>query len=296
MASSYESQMSDNLFRMVCKNCHSESLQGIMRQQSAGLRSVYQLSKYKSLLLLSQFVEVAPDSNGIYRLYEKGDLSDSPLKVTFEVQGFLLDYRLPIFQRGDHIDGNPLHATQMVQLFACSVSDFTAAAEAVCSVNQLLQSSCNEGAYPEFELPAVPGHPCLEFCTRYFTRAQQKQEQVPIPPTMAAGGVLQKTLSHKLHFTEDNIIGYKKKVMVREESGSYTQYQQCGPEIFHQGHIVEVHCSFTGVPTWAGKYQMIASFTNLVYLGDGCNMDLLMKAVSLKQSMGEEEGAPKQAR
>jgi len=56
------------------------------------------------------------------------------------------------------LEGNPLHASQMIKIFAPGVPEFRAGADALFAINQLLQSSRNEGSYPEYDLPAFHGH------------------------------------------------------------------------------------------------------------------------------------------
>jgi len=178
----------------------------------------------------------------------------------------------------------------MIKIFAPGVSEFRAGADALFAINQLLQSCQNESAYPDYDLPAFQGHPILEFSTRYFTKGQKKPVQVLIRSSMASGDVLKRYLSHKLVFTKDNIVGYHKKMIICDGNGrfvtndntflliltnmqlSYTKYKHSGPEIFRRGQLAEINCNITGVPTGGGKYNMVTTFCNLVYLGDGCNL------------------------
>ena len=101
----------------------------------------------------------------------------------------------------------------MVQIFTSSVSGLTAAAEAVCTVHKLFQSSRNEGAYPEFDLPAVRGHEVF-----YKRIAKKAGTGTDTTDHGCRWGPTKGSLT-QAPFTEDNIVVYKKKVLVREESG-----------------------------------------------------------------------------
>jgi len=87
------------LFLILFYTFAGEALQAIMLQRSRGLCSPYQLKNYDTLAKLSEFVEVIPDDSYIYHLYEKNTPLVTPIEATFEIQGYILDYRLPIFQK-----------------------------------------------------------------------------------------------------------------------------------------------------------------------------------------------------
>jgi len=87
------------LFLTLFYTFAGEALQAIMLQRSRGLHSPYQLKNYDTFAKLSEFVEVIPNDSYIYHLYEKNTPSVTPIEVAFEIQGYILNYQLPIFQK-----------------------------------------------------------------------------------------------------------------------------------------------------------------------------------------------------
>jgi hypothetical protein len=75
-------------------------LRGIMADRKTGDRAVYQLSSYHSLDLLREKFTVRMDEQDIYHIYDK---NDSGVEMTFELQGYLIHYQLPVFQKHDRL-------------------------------------------------------------------------------------------------------------------------------------------------------------------------------------------------
>lgn len=107
-----------------------------------------------------------------------------------------------------------------------NVGGFGAARDAVGAIYGLFASSYREGAFHPFSGPMFAGQQCLEFKTRYFSRANQvEQATVDIDNTLDPFGILRKVLHTKrLCHTSENHVVYRKRIIEIDEDGPYVLF------------------------------------------------------------------------
>ncbi|KIJ25085.1 hypothetical protein M422DRAFT_274007 [Sphaerobolus stellatus SS14] len=92
----------------------------------------------------------------------------------------------------------------------------------------------------------------LGFSTRYFSKQRYSAADVDIPPNL------------------DHFVQYQ-QISKREEGDEVLiESPTIKPDQFHKGNIVDIRCSFLGVPTTKGRFKFVIHLEGITFLDDGC--------------------------
>ncbi|KIJ26645.1 hypothetical protein M422DRAFT_38136 [Sphaerobolus stellatus SS14] len=89
-------------------------------------------------------------------------------------------------------------------------------------------------------------------------------------------GVLAEHLKRndRVRFTTENVVQYR-QISKREEGDEVlVEFPTIEPDRIRKGNIVDIRCSFLGVPTTKGRFKFVVHLEGITFLDDGCATEL----------------------
>ncbi|KAK7688443.1 hypothetical protein QCA50_007981 [Cerrena zonata] len=197
-------------------------------------------------------------------------------EVVLYAQGYLVKASLPPIYQASSLGSRPLSAVQSVGLSGLGCKEFDVFLEGLSCIHRVFGDHISGATLSEIEYRTDHGSPLLFFSNRYFThfRDMEDQKVTPISRDVDPLGILASVEGGM--YTSNNQVQYFERLLKKDK----WIYNAIKPQAIRLGHLVEVQCTFSTVPTGPTKYRLIPKLQSICILDRVVENDAISSSIA----------------
>ncbi|KAF8576935.1 hypothetical protein K439DRAFT_1622482 [Ramaria rubella] len=212
---------------------------------------------------LADFLEVQPEDANvanpekyILKWHEQPKTHDA--EVTFQVQGYLVDFNLPPILHSDQnrLPWNVAWAKQMVRVSGLGGHGFHQSVMGFKTIHEIMTRRLPTNSCQTWQPSEYEGHVALDFQSPYFMRkSDEKLAQLPenVDPL---GYLARRGKSKGLWPSLDSLVEYYERKIVVVNKKQLVRHEHTEPATLRRGYLVEVTIVFHLNHTKKGRWML----------------------------------------